>query len=121
MLAHKESNGNTEEPDWVLDEQFEPLKDENVWNYPRPAICKPFLGRLRVIHGSVELANTKLGFRVLETSHAPTYYIPKKDIKMEYLRPNSRKTFCEWKGRASYLDFVDEENGVVIENVAWMY
>ena len=28
---------------------------------------------------------------------------------------------CEWKGVASYFDFVNKETNTVIQNVAWMY
>jgi hypothetical protein len=39
---------------------------------------------------------------------------------MARLRPSSRTTWCEWKGRAGYYDLVvDEEK--VLPNVAWYY
>jgi hypothetical protein len=51
------------------------------------------------------IADTTRAFRVLETSHPPTYYIPKEDVKMEHLSSSSAGgSSCEWKGRASYWD-----------------
>ena len=49
---------------------------ESVWDYPRPAVCEPFTGLLRVELDGVVVAETTAGFRVLETSHPPSYYLP---------------------------------------------
>jgi uncharacterized protein (DUF427 family) len=57
--------------------------------------------------------------RVLETSHPPVYYIPAQDIKMEHLRPASRSSYCEWKGRAAYYTLSVGEKQA--ENAAWYY
>lgn len=91
------------------------MKTENVWDYPRPAICEPFAGSIRVIHAGTVLAETTRAYRVLETSHPPTYYLPPQSIAMGRLQRNGRVTGCEWKGQASYFD-LDE-----IANVAWCY
>jgi uncharacterized protein (DUF427 family) len=48
------------------------------------------------------VADTQRGIRVLETSHPPVYYIPRADIRAEFLSIGSRHTFCEFKGLASY-------------------
>ena len=91
------------------------MKPENVWDYPRPAICEPFKGSIRIIHDGQVLAETTRAFRVLETSHPPTYYLAPQDIAMGRLTRNARITGCEWKGRANYFDL----DG--IENAAWCY
>jgi uncharacterized protein (DUF427 family) len=92
---------------------------ENVWDYPRPAICQAFAGRLRVEHAGALLADTNNGFRTLETSHPPTYYIPPTAIRFNLLRKNNTQTFCEWKGVASYFDLVAGDT--TIKNAAWVY
>jgi uncharacterized protein (DUF427 family) len=56
---------------------------------------------------------------VLETSHPPVYYIPPADIKMEYLRPTGRQSWCEWKGRAGY--YTVDVAGKQADNAAWTY
>jgi len=82
---------------------------ENVWDYPRPPAIEKTSRHLRVVWGSgldeLVLVDTTQAYRILETSHPPTYYVPPTDIKMEFLRQNARSTFCEWKGHASYYDF----------------
>ena len=61
---------------------------------------------VRVVFGSVEIARSTGTLRVLETSHPPVYYVPHADIVEDVLRPNDRRTFCEFKGVAAYVDLV---------------
>jgi len=95
------------------------LKKESVWYYPRPAVCQVFNGAISVKHGALILADTNQCFRTIETSHPPTYYIPVTDVDMTKLELNDRRSFCEWKGVASYYDFNFED--IFIENIAWTY
>jgi uncharacterized protein (DUF427 family) len=53
-------------------------------------------------HGGVIVADTTNLVRVLETSHPPTFYLPRSAFG-SYLRVASepaRTSYCEWKGRA---------------------
>lgn len=75
---------------------------ESVWDYPRPPRVEPVSERIRVIVNGVTVADSTNAYRVLETSHPPSYYIPQADIKMEHLTSTQRRTFCEFKGAASY-------------------
>ncbi|MCL2938725.1 MAG: DUF427 domain-containing protein [Trichodesmium sp. MAG_R02] len=77
---------------------------ESVWDYPRPPRLEDTDKSIRIIFNNVVLAETNKAKRVLETSHPPSCYIPPEDVKVEYLISNPRKTFCEWKGYASYYD-----------------
>ena len=79
---------------------------ESVWDYPRPPRLEPVAKRLRVEHAGETIADTTWGYRVLETSHPPTYYIPPEDVRQELLEPAPGSSFCEWKGPASYVDLV---------------
>ena len=92
---------------------------ESVWDYPRPAICEPTDRRIEVIHGHSQLADSRAAWRTLETSHPPTYYIPRSDIMMDCLTPNPRRSLCEWKGQAHYFDVVLGD--VRLEAAAWTY
>ncbi len=95
------------------------LPVENVQDYPRPPSLEPAAERLRVVFGGVTIADTTRGLRILETHHAPTYYIPPGDVVASALVPSSRETFCEWKGRAAYFDIVLD--GRRSPNAAWAY
>ena len=76
------------------------LARENVQHYPRPPALEPVAHRLSVVLAGVEIAATTRGFRVLETHHAPTYYLPPEDVVPDALRPSAGRTLCEWKGVA---------------------
>ncbi|NVE95858.1 DUF427 domain-containing protein [Altererythrobacter lutimaris] len=94
-------------------------RQESVWDYPRPAIAEPTDRRIQIIHRGTMLVDSKRAWRTLETSHPPTYYIPRSDIAMEHLTRNPRRSLCEWKGQASYWDI--ELSGERIEAAAWSY
>lgn len=92
---------------------------ESVWDYPRPPRVQKSNKRVRIIFNGKTIVDTTDAYRVLETSHPPSYYIPQKDIKMEYFTKTSRRTVCEWKGAASYWTI--EVDNKKVDNTAWMY
>ena len=92
---------------------------ESVWAFPRPAIAEPTSRRLRIVHRGVTLADTVRGVRTLETSHPPTYYFPREDVDLSALRPIADRSFCEWKGWATYYDV--EVAGGRAAAAAWSY
>lgn len=93
---------------------------ESVWDYPRPPKLEPTERRLRVIVAGRTIAETTRGYRVLETSHPPTYYFPPDDVDASALGPSrARASMCEWKGAARYFDLKLE--GRRVEGIAWCY
>ena len=95
------------------------LKKENVWDYPRPPIYQHHLGLIEVIVDNISLARTNKAIRVIETSHPPTYYFPPEDVKINLLKKNKNNSFCEWKGKANYLDLITSKTK--ISNIGWYY
>ncbi len=92
---------------------------ESVWDYPRPPKVEATTRRIRVMFNGVVIADTTEAKRVLETSHPPSYYIPQKDVKMEFFKAIPRKTLCEYKGTASYWTVnVNDKEAV---SAAWSY
>lgn len=82
---------------------------ESVWDYPRPPRVEATDRRIRVVHRGRVLVDSARAVRVLETSHPPAYYVPFDDIAPGVLVPSGgRRTVCEWKGVASYVDVVVE-------------
>ena len=80
---------------------------ESVWDYPRPPRVEPSLERVVVEHGGVVIADTTQSLRVLETSHPPTYYLPRSAFSDGVLRvAQQAASWCEWKGAADYFDVV---------------
>lgn len=95
------------------------LPRENVQDYPRPPALEPVAERLLVRFGGEVIAETTAGWRVLETHHAPAYYIPRADVAPGALRAVARSSWCEWKGRAVYFDV--SAGGRVARDAAWAY
>ncbi|MEO9574896.1 MAG: DUF427 domain-containing protein [Lentilitoribacter sp.] len=91
---------------------------ENVQSYPRPPALEPVTQRVRVMFGGEVIADTTAALRVLETHHAPSYYLPHSDVTAD-LSPVAGTSFCEWKGRATYWTLT--AGGMVAEAAAWSY
>ena len=86
-------------------ERIEPKAgQESVWDYPRPPRLERTDRHIQIIFNEVVIADTRAAWRVLETSHPPVYYLPPTDLKREHLIESPRSSFCEWKGRARYVD-----------------
>jgi uncharacterized protein (DUF427 family) len=90
-----------------------------VWDYPRPPRVEPTDALVEIVLGGVTVASTRAAFRVLETSHPPTYYLPADAFLPGALRPAEGSSFCEWKGQARYLDVCAGD--VVAARAAWTY
>ena len=90
-----------------------------MWQFPRPAIAQPTDARIRIEHCGQIIADTRAAIRTLETSHPPSYYIPRTDIAPGTLRRAEGSSFCEWKGAATYWDVV--VGAVVLHRIGWSY
>ena len=93
---------------------------ESVWDYPRPPACV-LSGRLvTVALGSSVIAHSRRAWRLLETSHPPTWYLPPADVAAGVLsRSDARSTVCEWKGSATYWDVTVGDR--TLPAAAWSY
>ena len=94
------------------------LPRENVQSYPRPPALEPVPQRIIIRLGGSLVADTTRALRVLETHHAPTYYLPLQDIHAT-LRPAQGSSFCEWKGAARYFDVL--AGSATAPRAAWAY
>jgi uncharacterized protein (DUF427 family) len=102
-----------------MSEQKPVSPKESVWDYPRPPRADPTSRRVRVIFNDEVIADSRRAIRVLETSHPPAYYIPSEDVRREFLTRSPRRTFCEFKGAASY--WTVRVRGREAVNAAWSY
>jgi uncharacterized protein (DUF427 family) len=90
-----------------------------VWDYPRPPRCEPSKRRVRVLFADRTVADSVSAYRVLETSHPPVYYVPPGDCDLSLLAPVDGRSFCEYKGEASYYDLRVGER--ISPRAAWYY
>jgi len=92
---------------------------ESVWDYPRPPRLEATSKTIQVLFGGQIVADTSRAMRVLETSHPPVYYIPRSDIREEFLSPGTGRSFCEFKGSATYWSLrVGDQTS---PNAGWSY
>ena len=91
----------------------------SVWQFPRPAIAERSAAHVRIEHGGRIIADTRASIRTLETSHPPSYYIPRDAIASGVLRRAAGSSFCEYKGAAQYWDVVTGDG--VLPRVGWSY
>ena len=91
----------------------------SVWSFPRPAVAEPEPRRVEIIHRGIVIAATDAAVRTLETSHPPSYYFPLGSITPGVLQASAQRSFCEWKGAATYFDVVVGDE--VLRDVAWSY
>ncbi len=92
---------------------------ESVWSYPRPPIAQATSVHITIQHAGFVVADTRQAVRTLETSHPPTYYIPRADIRDGALRRGAGSSLCEWKGQAVYWDVVLGD--ITLLAVGWSY
>ena len=92
---------------------------ESVWDYPRPPALDPSDEHVVVRFAGETIAESRRAVRVLETSHAPVYYLPPEDVEQRFLEPSERRTVCEFKGAAAYADVVVGERRA--RSACWWY
>ena len=75
--------------------------------------------RIRVKFEGVPIADTTRVVRALQGDIAPVYYVPREDVRMQYLDPTDNQSHCRYKGDATYFTVVVGEQ--VAPNAAWTY
>jgi uncharacterized protein (DUF427 family) len=92
---------------------------ESVWDYPRPPAVEASKQHIIVTFAGSTIAETRTSWRVLETSHPPTYYLPLDAVDPGVLVPGELRTWCEYKGRAAYFSLVSGD--MRSRDAAWHY
>ena len=72
-------------------------------DYPRPPRLETFDGSITIELGGRLIATTNHGWRVLETSHPPTYYPPRTAFADGVLRDAPGSSWCEVEGAGALL------------------
>ena len=98
---------------------------ERAADYPRPPLLVPCQDAIRVEWGGLVICQTTNSYRVLETFHPPTYYLPPESFRIDLLEPAIGASFCEWKGVARYFDLVlpasSDQSEQRTRKVVWQY
>ena len=78
--------------------------------------AKPAGVRVRVTFNGEVIADTREAVEMTEGDYPLVYYVPRKDVKMDRLIRSGHRTYCPFKGQASYFSLVDGP-----ENAVWSY
>lgn len=92
---------------------------EDVGTYPRPPLLQRLDYPISITLSGQRIVETSNAYRVLETYHPPTYYIPPDDVAARVLRPSAQRSMCEWKGPARYFDV--SAGSKTLAASAWCY
>ena len=80
---------------------------------------EPCPKRVKVLFGGETVADSRKALRLEEKGHAAVHYFPREDVRWDLLERTTRKTFCPFKGEASYWTL--RVGGRVAENAVWSY
>ena len=80
---------------------------------------RPFQGRVTVKLGGETIADSRNALLVEETGYGAVHYLPRGDVRMDLARPGDAKTYCPFKGAASYYSF--GAGATEAANAAWSY
>ncbi|MBY0382475.1 MAG: DUF427 domain-containing protein [Xanthobacteraceae bacterium] len=84
-----------------------------------PITIEPTPGRIRVSVDGVVVAETEHALTLRESTYPAVQYIPRADADHSLLSATDHKTYCPYKGDASYLSI--SVGGRTIENAIWSY
>jgi uncharacterized protein (DUF427 family) len=113
---------NTIRLDWnAMDGWFE--EDEEAFTHPRDPYTRvdilPSSRHVRVDVDGVTVAESRKPTLLFETGLPTRYYVPKTDVRMDLLTPNTTSSHCPYKGQADYWSLSLGETPV--QDVAWSY
>jgi uncharacterized protein (DUF427 family) len=94
-------------------------EDERNVAHPRDPFHRidvvPSSRQVRVEADGEVLAESADAYFLFEPPLPVRYYLPPEDVRRDLLRPSNTKTFCAYKGQASYWSLDDEDD------VVWSY
>jgi uncharacterized protein (DUF427 family) len=77
---------------------------------------KPAGVRVQVKAGGELIADSRTAIELNEADYPVVYYFPRTDVKMDRLERSSHRSYCPFKGTASYFSL---KGGA--ENAVWSY
>jgi uncharacterized protein (DUF427 family) len=84
-----------------------------------PIAIAPNEKRVTVTAAGRTIAETRAALTLREANYPPVQYIPRADVDMMLLHRSSHKTYCPYKGEASYFDIPSlGDTGL---NAVWSY
>jgi uncharacterized protein (DUF427 family) len=88
-------------------------------NANHPITIEPAAGRVRVWSGGKLIADTGQALTMHESDYSPVHYIPLRDVNTELLEPSDKRTYCPYKGDATYFSIA--AGGERVIDAVWTY
>src|SRR5271155_4507636 len=85
-----------------------------------PITLERSLSHVTVQSGSIVIARTDRSLEMHEASYPVVFYIPLDDVDEHLLQESDHRTWCPYKGEASYYDIVDGD-GTDLTAAVWFY
>jgi uncharacterized protein (DUF427 family) len=85
--------------------------------HPITIVATP--GRVRGMFNGHLIVDSAGALTLKEASYKAVQYIPRDDVSMAFLHPTGHRTYCPYKGYASYFSLVMD--GEIAENAVWSY
>lgn len=104
-----------------IDEWLE--EDEPVYTHPRDPYTRVDVlqssRHVQVVVGGIKVAESVRPSVLYETGLPPRFYLPLSDVRMDLLRPSETRTYCPYKGEATYWSL--EAGAERHEDFVWTY
>ncbi|WP_112944370.1 MULTISPECIES: DUF427 domain-containing protein [unclassified Rhizobium] len=84
-----------------------------------PITIAPNSKRVLVTWNGRVVADSRKALTLKEASYPAVFYVPRDDVDMELLTRSTHKSFCPYKGEASYYSIASD--GQRSENAIWSY
>jgi uncharacterized protein (DUF427 family) len=75
--------------------------------------------RVQLVFNGEVIADTRDAITLEESGYPPVFYIPREDVKMQYLNRTDHRTYCPFKGDASYYSLSSGDR--TERNAVWSY
>lgn len=92
------------------------MKEPNEFH---PITLEPAGSEVTVTFGDRQIARSTGALRMQEADYPPVLYIPRADVDMSCLSRSDHKTYCPYKGDASYFHI--SAGGRSESNKVWSY
>ena len=74
---------------------------------------------VRVVVAGETVAETWQPVLLFETGLPVRSYLPKPDVRLDWLVPSEKETWCAYKGKAAHFSF--PVSGRLVKDIAWSY
>jgi uncharacterized protein (DUF427 family) len=89
-----------------------------------PITISPADSRVTIRFNGRVIARTDDALMLRESTYPPVFYLPLDAVDADVLQPTRHRTYCPFKGVASYYSLVYDslgEEGRVAKNAVWCY